>query len=383
MYLPFWSYASDTRTQYAGERGEHYYETESYTETDNNGNTVQQSRQVGGVLSWLAIGALAVPSLRACWVHVHKRFEIDVPACCCWRPPESQFSEHRLVDSVLCDPVVMGEHTADMEHEVVETQIVAFVIGESLSLNLNVHPDRMTRREECHWPEGVVFIFGWSSHCTGSLLRPSGESLHIEPALCQRHRECADIEHVHSDWYAVNRLTDFYSPVPQYDPLVVRGGGYFLDSLNVTFKGLDLMVQRLKGGVTGLVAITQSLIHGVGLSLDGFEAFPRNVRINCRDIYDDPFRAKKTGERFFWGLVLLVLGWFLDPNGWERLLNHDMRWLDYLLLPVGLLFWCGGFTVLALGHLWPPKQECSDHETHAITVSQKLLTPASFPYYAN
>jgi hypothetical protein len=46
VYLPFWSYASDTRTQYAGERGEHYFETEYYTETDSNGRTIQQSRQV-------------------------------------------------------------------------------------------------------------------------------------------------------------------------------------------------------------------------------------------------------------------------------------------------------------------------------------------------
>jgi hypothetical protein len=46
VYLPFWSYASETRTQYMGQRGEHYFETESYTETDTNGNTVQRSRQV-------------------------------------------------------------------------------------------------------------------------------------------------------------------------------------------------------------------------------------------------------------------------------------------------------------------------------------------------
>ena len=46
VYLPFWNYASDTRTQYAGERGEHYYETESYTETDSSGSTVEKSRQV-------------------------------------------------------------------------------------------------------------------------------------------------------------------------------------------------------------------------------------------------------------------------------------------------------------------------------------------------
>jgi hypothetical protein len=46
VYLPFWSYASNTSTQYVGERGEHYFETEYYTETDSNGNTVQRSRQV-------------------------------------------------------------------------------------------------------------------------------------------------------------------------------------------------------------------------------------------------------------------------------------------------------------------------------------------------
>ncbi|HEY4365471.1 MAG TPA: hypothetical protein VGN17_31210 [Bryobacteraceae bacterium] len=46
VYLPFWNYASDTRTQYVGERGEHYYETEFYTATDSTGNSVQQSRQV-------------------------------------------------------------------------------------------------------------------------------------------------------------------------------------------------------------------------------------------------------------------------------------------------------------------------------------------------
>ena len=46
VYLPFWTYASNTSTQYVGQRGEHYFETEFYTETDSNGNTVQQSRQV-------------------------------------------------------------------------------------------------------------------------------------------------------------------------------------------------------------------------------------------------------------------------------------------------------------------------------------------------
>jgi hypothetical protein len=46
VYLPFWTYAAATASQYAGERGEHYFETESYTETDSQGNTVERTRQV-------------------------------------------------------------------------------------------------------------------------------------------------------------------------------------------------------------------------------------------------------------------------------------------------------------------------------------------------
>lgn len=42
VYLPFWTYDANTWSQYRGERGEHYYVTESYT--DSNGN--RQTRQV-------------------------------------------------------------------------------------------------------------------------------------------------------------------------------------------------------------------------------------------------------------------------------------------------------------------------------------------------
>src|SRR2546426_670190 len=45
VYLPFWTYAADTASQYVGERGEHYWQTEDYTETDSNGNSVPTSRQ--------------------------------------------------------------------------------------------------------------------------------------------------------------------------------------------------------------------------------------------------------------------------------------------------------------------------------------------------
>jgi hypothetical protein len=44
-YLPFWTYDSNTVSDYTGERGEHYYVTETYTE-EVNGQQVTQTRQV-------------------------------------------------------------------------------------------------------------------------------------------------------------------------------------------------------------------------------------------------------------------------------------------------------------------------------------------------
>lgn len=45
MFVPFWTYDCDTRTAYTGERGEHYWATETYT-TTVNGRTVTRTRQV-------------------------------------------------------------------------------------------------------------------------------------------------------------------------------------------------------------------------------------------------------------------------------------------------------------------------------------------------
>jgi DNA-directed RNA polymerase subunit RPC12/RpoP len=45
VYVPYWTYDSDTTTVYRGERGDHYYTTESYT-TQENGRTVTRTRQV-------------------------------------------------------------------------------------------------------------------------------------------------------------------------------------------------------------------------------------------------------------------------------------------------------------------------------------------------
>jgi ribosomal protein S27E len=46
VYLPFWTYDAQTESSYTGQRGEHYYETETYSEQDEQGNTVTRTRQV-------------------------------------------------------------------------------------------------------------------------------------------------------------------------------------------------------------------------------------------------------------------------------------------------------------------------------------------------
>jgi hypothetical protein len=46
VYVPFWTYDSMTHTQYTGERGDDYTETETYTERDASGQNVTRTRQV-------------------------------------------------------------------------------------------------------------------------------------------------------------------------------------------------------------------------------------------------------------------------------------------------------------------------------------------------
>lgn len=46
VYLPFWTYDCQTNSSYSGERGEHYYVTETYTETNSEGETETKTREV-------------------------------------------------------------------------------------------------------------------------------------------------------------------------------------------------------------------------------------------------------------------------------------------------------------------------------------------------
>jgi predicted RNA-binding Zn-ribbon protein involved in translation (DUF1610 family) len=59
VYLPFWTYDTHTTSYYTGERGDHYYTTETYYETDDKGNQVARTRQVQHTRWSAAAGTLS------------------------------------------------------------------------------------------------------------------------------------------------------------------------------------------------------------------------------------------------------------------------------------------------------------------------------------
>jgi len=94
VYLPFWTYDCDTNSSYSGERGEHYYDTEFYTETDSQGNTVQRTREVQHTRWYSASGAVSrgfidvlIPATRAVpEARLNKLQPWDLPALCPYEP---------------------------------------------------------------------------------------------------------------------------------------------------------------------------------------------------------------------------------------------------------------------------------------------------------
>jgi DNA-directed RNA polymerase subunit RPC12/RpoP len=46
VYIPFWTYDTNTTSYYTGEHGQHYYTTDTYYETDSQGNREARTRQV-------------------------------------------------------------------------------------------------------------------------------------------------------------------------------------------------------------------------------------------------------------------------------------------------------------------------------------------------
>lgn len=57
LYVPYWTYDSDTVTHYTGQRGEHYWVTETYT-TTVNGKSQTRTRRVRKTRWWPASGVV-------------------------------------------------------------------------------------------------------------------------------------------------------------------------------------------------------------------------------------------------------------------------------------------------------------------------------------
>lgn len=59
IYIPFWTYDTHTTSYYTGERGEYYWETETYYETDSQGRRVARTRQVRHTRWYSASGTVS------------------------------------------------------------------------------------------------------------------------------------------------------------------------------------------------------------------------------------------------------------------------------------------------------------------------------------
>lgn len=59
VYLPFWTYDAQTQTQYTGQRGEHYYTTETHTYTNSEGETITETREIQHTRWYSASGSVA------------------------------------------------------------------------------------------------------------------------------------------------------------------------------------------------------------------------------------------------------------------------------------------------------------------------------------
>jgi predicted RNA-binding Zn-ribbon protein involved in translation (DUF1610 family) len=58
MYLPYWTYDARVTTEYQGQRGEDYNETEQYDTEDKNGNTVTRTRTITRTRWYPAVGVV-------------------------------------------------------------------------------------------------------------------------------------------------------------------------------------------------------------------------------------------------------------------------------------------------------------------------------------
>lgn len=115
VYLPYWLYDSDSLTQYRGSRGEHYYETETYTDSQGK----QQTKQVRKTRWYPARGTVQV------------RFN-DVPICASTHVPKKRMQQLepwkldglRPFDGAYLAGFVAERYEVDLEEGWVQAQSV-------------------------------------------------------------------------------------------------------------------------------------------------------------------------------------------------------------------------------------------------------------------
>src|ERR1019366_1105508 len=113
--------------------------------------------------------------------------------------------------------------------------------------------------------------------------------------------------------------------------------------------------------------VSELFIHRISLAFNAKEGKPRNECVNYRDIYDDPFRALESWQRFLCGLILTIGGFGLAAHGGQRWVDNNMRWWDWLLILSGIGTCCMGGGLLVFGHAWRPKQECSQYSNRQLS----------------
>ena len=94
VYLPFWDYDANTFSRYQGERGQHYWETETYMDDDGRGGRVQRTRQVQRTAWYPAAGevsrqfqnVLIAASKSVAEVRLDKLQPWDLEALCPYEP---------------------------------------------------------------------------------------------------------------------------------------------------------------------------------------------------------------------------------------------------------------------------------------------------------
>jgi hypothetical protein len=172
-----------------------------------------------------------------------------------------------------------------------------------------------------------------------------------------------------------------------------RGGSCSpIDEINILIKRslhqICLALQETQGccgsgssASSGSRSVSQLPLHQIGLSSDGEQCRECDPRVRSRDVYNDPFRSQENWKGFLCGFLLFVIGLWLGNGSWERCIDNNVGWRDWPVVVICLGCACIGGGLMAFGHLWPPKQACTDdsqdkkEEDHSFLLNSNRKKP--------